>query len=175
MYISFQSSKLLLFLSFFSFFSVISYTRRKALNALAIISLNRHRKEVSLKHRQSNTLRRYNTHTNKYKVHSWPWSGSSGVFHWRIQPVNGKRPVITFINNAFCSYGTLFLNWRDISKKKKNPTIYIQANSWMMPPSGEKNLTLHSSRKILNLLYNKLRPGYQSCWSKSVSLAPVSI
>lgn len=25
----------------------------------------------------------------------------------------------------------------------------------MMPPSGEKNLTLHSSGKILNLLYKK--------------------
>lgn len=136
MYISFQSS--FVFVSFFSFFSVISYTRRKALNALAIISLNRHRKEVSLKHRQSNTLRRYNTHTNKYKVHSWPWSGSSGVFHWWIQPVrvNGKLPVITFINNAFCSYGTLF--YFRYFKEKKNPTIYIQANSWMMPPSGEK-------------------------------------
>ncbi len=33
--------------------------------------------------------------------------------------------------------------------------MYIQANSWMMPPSGEKNLTLHSSGKILNLLYKK--------------------
>lgn len=59
---------------------------------------------------------------------------------WRVW-VDGELPVITYhhkLNNAFCSYGTLLLNLRDIWKKKSS--FYIQANSYMMPPSGEKKI-----------------------------------